>query len=167
MNFDKIYIDIRDEHELLENYLVSTNEKVFIASIPMRVIFANTEWIQRQKCDVVIVCRSGHRALKIKNEYFSNNTNVTVLDGGINGIDTKTHDNLKIVHGLGGFGQQQYLQLMFAVILTLVLLLTIFPGMYTKYIIIGFIAMILYQVFGKKCYLASIIPLPRFISQEI
>jgi hypothetical protein len=58
MNFDKIYIDIRDEHELLEKYLVSINEKVFVVSIPMRVIFANTEWIQRQKCDVVIVCRS-------------------------------------------------------------------------------------------------------------
>jgi hypothetical protein len=167
MNFDKIYIDIRDEHELLEKYLVSTNEKVFIVSIPMRVIFANPEWIHRQKCEVIIVCRSGNRAQHIKNEYFSNNTNVIVLDGGINIIDKKMPDNLKIVRGLGGFGQQQYLQLMFAAILTLVLLLTIFPSIYTKYIIIGFIAMILYQVFGKKCYLASIIPLPRFISQEI
>ena len=82
-------------------------------------------------------------------------------------MDKKILDNLKIVHGLGGFGQQQYLQLTFAVILTLVLLLSIFPGVYTKYIIIGFIGMILYQVFGKKCYLASIIPLPRFISQAI
>jgi hypothetical protein len=89
------------------------------------------------------------------------------LDGGINEMDTKMPDNLKIVRGLGGFGQQQYLQLMFAVILTIILLLSIFPGAYTKYIIIGFIAMILYQVFGKKCYLASIIPLPRFISQAI
>jgi hypothetical protein len=89
------------------------------------------------------------------------------LDGGINEMEKKIPDNLKIVHGLGGFGQQQYLQLMFAAILTLVLLLNIFPSVYTKYIIIGFIAMILYQVFGKKCYLASIIPLPRFISQEI
>lgn len=167
MNFDKIYIDIRDEHELLEKYIASTNEKVFVVSFPMRVIFANVEWVQAQKCDVVIVCRSGNRAQHIKNEYFSNNTNVIVLDGGINEMDKKIPDNLKIVRGLGGFGQQQYLQLMFAVILTLVLLLSIFPGVYTKYIIIGFIAMILYQVFGKKCYLASIIPLPRFISQEI
>jgi len=167
MNFDKIYIDIRDEPELLEKYLVSTNEKVFVVSIPMRVIFANLDWIQRQKCEIVIVCRSGHRSQNVKNEYLSNNTNVIVLEGGINGMDQQIPDNLKIVHGLGGFGQQQYLQLMFAVILTLVLLLSIFPGVYTKYIIIGFIGMILYQVFGKKCYLASIIPLPRFISQAI
>ena len=152
---------------ILEKYIVSTNEKVFVVSIPMRVIFANFEWIQRQKCDVVIICRSGNRSQHIKNEYFSNNTNVIVLNGGINEMDTKIPDNLKIVHELGGFGQQQYLQLMFAVILTLVLLLSIFPGVYTKYIIIGFIGMILYQVFGKKCYLASIIPLPRFISQAI
>jgi hypothetical protein len=97
----------------------------------MRVIFANVEWIQRQKCDVVILCRSGNRAQNVKNEYFLNNTNIIVLDGGINGMDQKMPDNLKIVRGLGGFGQQQYLQLMFAVILTLVLLLTLFPGVYT------------------------------------
>ena len=97
MNFDKIYIDIRDEHELLEKYIVSTNEKVFVVSIPMRVIFANIEWVQRQKCDVVIVCRSGHRSQNVKNEYLSNNTNVIVLDGGINGMDQQMPDNLKIV----------------------------------------------------------------------
>ena len=131
MNFDKMYIDIRDEHELLEKYIVSTNEKVFVVSIPMRVIFANVEWIQRQKCDVVILCRSGSRAQNVKNEYFLNNTNIIVLDGGINGMDQKMPDNLKIVRGLGGFGQQQYLQLMFAVILTLVLLFSLFPGVYT------------------------------------
>jgi rhodanese-related sulfurtransferase len=130
MNFDKIYIDIRDEHELLEKYIVSTNEKVFVISMTMRVIFANIAWIQRQKCDVVIVCRSGNRAQHIKNEYFTNNTNVIVLDGGINGLDKIKPDNLKIVNGLGGFGQQQYLQLMFAVILTLILVLCIFQYMY-------------------------------------
>ncbi len=30
MNFDKMYIDIRDEHELLEKYIVSTNEKYLL-----------------------------------------------------------------------------------------------------------------------------------------
>lgn len=167
MNFDSIYIDIREEHELLEKYITSVNEKIFVISIPMRNLFSNLEWIRKIQTPIIIVCRTGQRAKQVKTHYFDGNTNITILEGGITSIKENSLDGIKIVYGNSGYGQQQYLQIMFASILTLVLLLLVFNFQYTTYIIIGFISMILYQVLNEKCYLAKILPFPQFITKNI
>jgi rhodanese-related sulfurtransferase len=166
MNFHSIYIDIREEHELLEKYITTVNEKIFVVSIPMRILFSNLEWIRKIETPIIIVCRTGQRAKQVKTHYFDGNTNITILEGGINSIKDNPIDGIKIILGNSGYGQQQYLQIMFASILTIILLLIIFNFQYTTYIIIGFILMILYVVFNQKCYLAKILPFPQFITKN-
>jgi rhodanese-related sulfurtransferase len=167
MNFESIYIDIREEHELLEKYIMAVNDKIYVVSIPMRILFANLQWINQQQVPIIIICRTGHRARQVKDQYFKDNTNITILEEGINSIKENSIDGIKIVYGKGGYGQQQYLQIMFASILTIVLLLIVSNFQYTKYIIIGFISMILYQVLNEKCYLAKILPFPQFINSNL
>lgn len=169
MEYRQVYVDIREEHELLEKYLVSDNENILVVSIPMRVIFANLDWMNHfsKKCDIIFVCRSGHRSKLVKDFYFSNNTKIFVLEGGIEHIKDHPIEGIKIVYGKGGYGLQQYLKLMFAAILTIILVLVVLDFQYTKYIIIGFIMMILYQVIVKKCYLNEMLPFPQFINSNI
>lgn len=111
MNFKKIYVDIRVEHELLEKYMISVNENILVLSIPMRIIFANLEWMNNQHVPIIIVCRTGHRSRIVKETYFSNNQDISSLEGGINGLGDNLADEIKIVYGKGGYGLQQYIQL--------------------------------------------------------
>ena len=74
------------------------------------------EWIKSMEASgvkVMLICRSANRSQNVKKLYFSTNENIVSLDGGI------TNPGIKIKKvNSWGFGIQQILQLVFAVILT-------------------------------------------------
>ncbi len=157
-----IIIDIREEHELKDKR-IEENKDYLIYHIPQRFIVFNKDIINilSENNKIYIMCRSGKRAENIKNKYFSNNTNIEVLEGGIENINNK-FNNIKIKENksLFNFGPQQYMQLMFVFILFIILFLIIFKVkfIYIYVLILLFIFMILYQVFTKSCYLTKFIP---------
>ena len=112
-----IVIDLRGEHELKEKYLESVNADII--NIPMRNIQFNKAYIRNLAKDhkVYLVCKSGNRSSKVKSKHFPNITNVISYDGGVNNMKL---DDLKVVEsGKFGMGMQQYMQIMFAMILVI------------------------------------------------
>jgi rhodanese-related sulfurtransferase len=164
MEYKEIWIDIREEHELAENQIVSPNENdVLVINIPSRNIFANVEWMERisQKgVKITLICRSASRSKKVKDIYFTNNENITSLEKGISNPNIKlkpvvTKTNL-------GLGLQQILQLVFSTILLFIFVSSFFIKIeVVRYTIIAIIAFILYQVITKSCLIGKIVPLPQ------
>ena len=163
-----IIIDIREEFELLETQIKSTDPSLLVMNIPMRAIFANKNWINEisKTNTFYLVCRSGNRTQKVKDRYFKNNNNVKSTDGGIKKLETNPlfKNKIQIIKGNGGLGLQQYLQLVFVCMLSLLLLL-LYLGVDKKYIMVligGFILFILYQIYTKGCLISSFVPLSEF-----
>ena len=125
MNFKEIWIDVRDEHELLDSRIVAPNEETLIINIPSRNIFANVQWIKATAAKgtkITLICRSANRSQKVKTLYFAQDDNIVSLDGGIK------NPMVKLEHHTGGLGLQQILQLVFATILTGILRSSFFMG---------------------------------------
>ena len=162
MDYKEIWIDIRDEHEVAENQIISPNNSdVLVMNIPSRNIFANVEWIDRitQKgVKITLICRSGSRSKKVKDLYFSNNDNITSLDNGIANPNIKlkpinTKSNL-------GLGLQQILQIMFTTILLFILIISFYTQIdIVRYTLAVIIMLILYQVISKSCLIGKYVPL--------
>ena len=156
--YKEIWIDIRDEHELAESQIVSPNDETLVINIPSRNIFANVEWIKSMEASgvkVTLICRSANRSQNVKKLYFSSNENIVSLDGGIAnpGITIK-----KI--NAWGFGIQQILQLVFAVILTCILIASFYLQINNlRYAMMGVIFFILYQIISKSCLIGKYVPL--------
>ena len=156
-----IIIDIREEFELLETQIKSKDETLLVMNIPMRAIFANKAWISNVSkfIPIYLMCRSGNRSGKIKNKYFKNNNNVKSVDGG---LKTNLFKNkIQIVKGKGGIGLQQYIQLAFVCMMSIILLL-LYLDIDKKYVmglIAAFVLFITYQVYTKGCLISSLIPL--------
>lgn len=153
----KYLIDIRDEHELLDVRFVSNNIELFIVNIPGRVIFANKEWIEKksEESQIFILCRTGNRSSKIKNKYFKNNNNISSI-----GLDSLKEFDIITIKGKGGFGIQQYIQLIFSIII-LGIIISIYLNVPKLYLLIGllvFLIFIIYQVFSKSCLMSKVIP---------
>lgn len=169
---DLIIIDVREEFELLEKQIVTDDPSIFVLNIPARNIFANVGWINElsQSHTVYIVCKLGNRSGKVKNKYFKDNKNIISLDGGVTKLDINNvfGDKIKIVYGQGGMGMQQYIQLMFVMILSILALLVYFD--IDKKYIIGlitlFVLFIVYQLLTKICYLFKMLPLPEFVPKK-
>lgn len=164
MDYKEIWIDIRDEHEVAENQIISPNNSdVLVMNIPSRNIFANVEWIDRitQKgVKITLICRSGSRSKKVKDLYFSNNDNITSLDNGIANPNIKlkpinTKSNL-------GLGLQQILQLVFTTILLFILIISFYTQIdVVRYTLAVIIMFILYQVISKSCLIGKYVPLTQ------
>ena len=164
MDYKEIWIDIRDEHEVAENQIISPNNSdVLVMNIPSRNIFANVEWIDRitQKgVKITLICRSGSRSKKVKDLYFSNNDNITSLDNGIANPNIKlkpinTKSNL-------GLGIQQILQLVFTTILLFILIISFYTQIgVVRYTLAVIIMFILYQVISKSCLIGKYVPLTQ------
>jgi rhodanese-related sulfurtransferase len=164
MEYKEIWIDIRDEHEVAENQIVSPNENnVLVMNIPSRNIFANVEWMERiskKGVKITLICKSANRSKKVKDLYFADNENITSLDKGISNphikvkqIDAKT--NL-------GLGLQQILQLVFTTILLFIFIISFYTKIEVlRYTIIVIIAFILYQVISKSCLIGKYVPLTQ------
>lgn len=167
----RILIDIREEFELLEKSILSLDQSLLVMNIPSRAIFANLEWINNisNLNKIYLVCRSGNRTQNIKDKYFANNKNVKSITGGIQKIGGNPlfKNKIKIMKGKGGLGIQQYIQLAFVCMLSIVLILLYF-GIDKKYVMImimGFILFILYQIYSKGCLISSLVPLSEFVSK--
>lgn len=161
----EILIDLREEFELLNLQLTSTDPTLLIMNIPSRAIFSNIDWINEVSnlTPIYVMCRSGVRSKKIKNKYFKNNDNVKSIDGGIKKIEDSTlfKNRVKIIMGSGGLGLQQYMQLVFICMLLFILLL-LYSGINTKYIMLFILLMILfigYQIYTQSCFIGAMIPL--------
>jgi len=102
---DILIIDIREEFELLGKQMHSFDPSIFVLNIPMRSIFANIDWINElsQSHNMYIICRSGERAVRVKNKYFKDNKNIISLEGGVNKLEVNNifGDKLKFIYGKG------------------------------------------------------------------
>lgn len=154
MNYKRIWIDIRDEHELAESQIIAPNDDdTLVINIPSRNIFANVDWIksvQAKGIKVTLICRSANRSQMVKELYFANDENIASLEGGIN------NPTIKMKHFSGSLGLQQILQLVFALILTCILLASFYMNiLHLRYVIIGIIFFIIYQVVSKSCLIGK------------
>lgn len=173
MTTPELVIDLREEHELLEEMLVSPDGKYEIVNIPSRHIFANVSWInhQTEKRPVWLICASGRRSQAIKDKYFPKNDGIKSSNGGLSfGFDktigeSVNGDHITIKYGQGGFGIQQYMQIAFSGMLVVALSLVYFnvKRNISLAIILAMIVSVLGQTFTKSCMLGKILPKSVFI----
>ena len=156
-----VLIDIRNDSECMEKYLISNNKLISIYNIPMNNIAFNKKWILELSNDafVYIVCKSGNRSEKVKNTYFRDIQNIISLEGGISNI--KIFEGIAIIVDRGGLGKIQYLQFSFLVILlTIFLLIILHYSRIDMILILSLIILfVIYQLVNKTCYIEKIIPL--------
>jgi len=156
-----VLIDIRNDSECMEKYLISNNKLISIYNIPMNNIAFNKKWILELSNDafVYIVCKSGNRSEKVKNTYFRDIQNIISLEGGISNI--KIFEGIAIIVDRGGLGKIQYLQFSFLVILlTIFLLIILHYSRIDMILILSLIILfVIYQLVTKTCYIEKIIPL--------
>jgi hypothetical protein len=161
LNKKIILIDIRNDTECMEKYLISNNKLISIYNIPMNHIAFNKKWIVELSNDayVYIICKSGNRSDKVKNLYFKDVQNIISLEGGISNI--KIFEGIAIIVDRGGWGKMQYVQFSF-----LSILLTIFVLIYQYYsrvdmliILTLIIFFVIYQLLTRTCYIEKLIPL--------
>jgi rhodanese-related sulfurtransferase len=161
MDYKEIWIDVRDEHELLDSRIVAPNEETLIINIPSRNIFANVNWIKAtatKGTKITLICRSANRSQKVKTLYFAEDANIVSLYGGIK------NPLVKLEPHSGGLGLQQILQLVFATILTGILIGSfVIDVKELRYFIVGIIFFIIYQVFSKSCLIGKYVPLASLI----
>ena len=155
-----IILDVREESELKEKHLETDSVELEIINIPMRHIQFNIPYIKRlaDNGKVYLMCKSGTRANKVKNKYFSNNDNVVTLDGGITKIkDSEFKDDVKEISSgkKSNLGMQQYMQIMFMFIMLISFVLIIYDQRYAMLYVMIVIVMILYQLFTKSCVLGK------------
>lgn len=159
MNYKEIWIDIRDEHELAENQIITPNDETLVINIPSRNIFANVDWIkslESKGVKVTLICRSANRSQMVKELYFANDENIVSLEGGIK------NPNIEMKQLSGSLGLQQILQLVFTIILTCILLASFYMNIqHLRYVIIGIIFFIIYQVVSKSCLIGKYVSLIR------
>ena len=156
-----IIIDVREESELKEKHLETDSVELEIINIPMRHIQFNIPYIKRlaDNGKVYLMCKSGTRANKVKNKYFSNNDNVVILEGGITKIkESEFKDDVKEISSgkKSNLGMQQYMQIMFMFIMLIGFVLIIYDQRYAMLYVMIVIVMILYQLFTKSCVLGKI-----------
>jgi rhodanese-related sulfurtransferase len=156
-----IIIDVREESELNEKSLETDSVELEIINIPMRHIQFYLPYINRlaENGKVYLMCKSGTRANKVKNKYFSNNDNVVILEGGITKIkDSECKVDVKEISSgkKSNLGMQQYMQIMFMFIMLIAFVLIIYDQRYAMLYVMIVIVMILYQLFTKSCVLGKV-----------
>ena len=104
----EIIIDIREEGELLDNIVVSS-EKIII-NIPMRNIQFNIDAINKlsENYTIYLLCRSSNRSDKIKKLFFEENPKIISIKGGLKNLP----ENVELIQGKNGKSFQQIMQLM-------------------------------------------------------
>ena len=182
MTLPELIIDLREEHELLESRLVSPDGTYEIINIPSRHIFANIGWISKQteKRPVWLICASGRRSQAIKEQYFGRNDGIKSSEGGLkllggsrsgNGSGAVSVDPSRIeaVSGTGGYGIQQIMQMMFALMLS-VITIAIFFGLKREYLLLTcgvMLAGVVGQLVTKSCLLGKLVPKSEFVFDNV
>ena len=156
-----VLIDIRNDNECMEKYLVSNNNHISIYNIPMNHIAFNKNWIIELAKDshVYIICRSGSRSERVKSTYFSDDKNIISLEGGISNI--KIFNDVVIIIDKGGLGKSQYTILCFLIILLVItfLIFNHYSRVDMLLILIFIISFTMYQLIGNITYIDNLIPL--------
>ena len=180
MTLPELVIDLREEHEQLENRLVSPNGTYEIINIPSRHIFANVEWIRKQteKRPVWLICASGRRSQAIKEQYFGRNDGIKSSEGGLKllggdgsvgkGLSVDS-SHIKVQSGTGGYGIQQIMQMMFALMLS-VITIAIFFGLKREYLLLMcgvMLAGVIGQLVTKSCLLGKLVPKSEFVYDNV
>jgi rhodanese-related sulfurtransferase len=183
MTLPELVIDIREEHELLGsrlvspgNRLVSPGETYEIINIPSRHIFANVEWINKQteKRPVWLVCASGRRSQAIKEQYFGRNDGIKSSEGGLKFVTGSKNvsvdpSRIEVQPGTGGYGIQQIMQMMFAIMLS-VITIAIFFGLKREYLLLmcgTMLAAVVGQLVTKSCVLGKLVPKSEFVIANV
>lgn len=74
-----IIIDVREEDEVKQKYLVSNDKNKVIINVPSSIIYkhiASIVNLSQNKGNIYLVCRSGNRSDNIKNQYFKHINNI-------------------------------------------------------------------------------------------
>ena len=180
MTLPELVIDLREEHELLESRLISPDRTYEIINIPSRHIFANVGWISKQteKRPVWLICASGKRSQAIKEQYFGRNDGIKSSESGLkllggNGsrIGTVSVDpsRIEVQSGTGGYGIQQIMQMMFALMLS-VITIAIFFGLKREYLLVicgVMLAGVIGQLVTKSCLLGKLVPKSEFVIDNV
>ncbi len=77
-----IIIDVREQSELKQKYLISKDKNFMIINIPTTQIqnyIKNIVDLSQNKGNIYLVCRSGQRATSIKNTFFKHIKNINSL----------------------------------------------------------------------------------------
>lgn len=170
MTLPELVIDLREEHELLESRLVSQDGVYEIINIPSRHIFSNVDWITKQtmKRPVWLICASGRRSQAVKEQYFGSNDGIKSSDNGLkfgSGGVSVDPSHITVQHGRGGFGIQQIMQMMFAVMLS-VITISIFFGLKREYLLLlcgVMLTAVVGQLWMKSCVLGKLLPKAEFL----
>lgn len=176
MTLPELVIDLREEHELLSEIVVpvSGDDTYEVVNIPSRHIFANVDWVKKQteKRPVWLLCASGRRSQAIKEQYFASNDGIKSSHGGLSfGFGDKPLGSsvdaahITVVKGKGGFGIQQIMQLAFACMLSVIVILAFFNVRRDVMLAVGglMIAAVLGQVFTRSCLLGKVVPKSVFV----
>lgn len=173
MSLPELVIDLREEHEQLSEKIVSPDGTYEIINIPSRHIFSNIEWINKQseKRPVWLICATGRRSQAIKDKYFASNDGIKSSHAGLSfGFDKIKAPSVDMGHiftkkGKGGFGIQQLMQLAFAFMLSVIILMIYFNIKKEIILIVvgAMIVMVLGQVFTKSCLLGKVVPKSIFV----
>ena len=176
MTLPELVIDLREEHELLESRLISPYRTYEIINIPSRHIFANVGWISKQteKRPVWLICASGRRSQAIKEQYFGRNDGIKSSEGGLkllggnrggSGTVSVDQSRIEVQYGTGGYGIQQIMQMMFALMLS-VITIAIFFGLKREYLLVicgVMLAGVIGQLVTKSCLLGKLVPKSEFV----
>jgi hypothetical protein len=176
MTLPELVIDLREEHELLESRLVSQGGTYEIINIPSRHIFANVDWINKQteKQPVWLICASGRRSQAIKEQYFGRNDGIRSSEGGLkfgSGSENMSVDSsrIEVLSGRGGYGIQQIMQMLFALMLS-VITTAIFFCLKREYLLV-LCGVMLFSVIGqlvtKSCVLGKLVPKSEFVIKNV
>ena len=177
MTLPELVIDLREEHELLESRLISPDRTYEIINIPSRHIFSNVGWISKEteKRPVWLICASGMRSQAIKDQYFGRNDGIKSSEGGLkllgvracvignrSGSGTASVDpsRIEVQSGTGGYGIQQIMQMMFALMLSIITI-AIFFGLKREYLLVicgVMLAGVIGQLVTKSFLLGKIVP---------
>jgi rhodanese-related sulfurtransferase len=184
MTLPELVIDLREEHELLESRLVSPDGTYEIINIPSRHIFANVKWITKQteKRPVWLICASGRRSQAIKDQYFGRNNGIKSSEGGLTlwgrdgsgdrsgtGNTSVDPSRIEVQPGTGGYGIQQIMQMMFALMLS-VITIAIFFGLKREYLLLmcgAMLAAVVGQLVTKSCLMGRLVPKSEFVIDNV
>lgn len=165
MTTNVLYIDLREETEILDTQILSKSPNISVMNIPTRNIFANVEFINdmSQGFDLVyLICRSGRRSQQVKDKYFANNERIQSYDGGWKALE-KNSNNVSVNHSysLQNMSPQQYMQSVI-VLFMLSMIGLLYFNFEKKYVMIAlgvFATFISHQVLTKDCLMTQMIPL--------
>ena len=164
-----LFIDLREESELLDVQIVSNNPTVEVVNIPPRSIFANVDYITNllNRYDkIYLICRTGRKSDVVKLQYFEGDNRIISYEGGWKKLEKEDNNSNGIeVHrrySIFNLAPQQYMQVVIVLFLISTIVLNSYyrlDRMYMSIYISVMALFIMYQVLTKDCLMTNMIGL--------